>query len=111
MSLTKSSIRQNVWSYLEDNDIAQFPRPVFNRIPNFKVSSIDITHNRVITIHLMNFFPYIWSKLDISIHKNSDIACERAVKLNEFKNAKVIKINPDKPQEVARLRTLEVTCN
>jgi 5-formyltetrahydrofolate cyclo-ligase len=41
MSLTKSSIRENIWSYLEDNNIAQFPRPVFNRIPNFKVSEID----------------------------------------------------------------------
>jgi len=35
---TKESIRQKVWTYLEDKNIAQFPRPVFNRIPNFKGS-------------------------------------------------------------------------
>lgn len=33
---TKESIRYRVWNYLEDNNLAQFPRPVFHRIPNFK---------------------------------------------------------------------------
>ena len=33
---TKSSIRQKVWETIEKNDIANFPRPVYNRIPNFK---------------------------------------------------------------------------
>ncbi|GBM98935.1 Methenyltetrahydrofolate synthase domain-containing protein [Araneus ventricosus] len=32
----KESIRQQIWSYLESNDIARFPRPVYNRIPNFE---------------------------------------------------------------------------
>ncbi|XP_015924436.2 methenyltetrahydrofolate synthase domain-containing protein [Parasteatoda tepidariorum] len=34
--VTKDSVRQRIWSYLEENNIARFPRPVFNRIPNFK---------------------------------------------------------------------------
>ena len=34
--ITKLSIRQNIWKHLEDNNIALFPRPVFNRIPNYK---------------------------------------------------------------------------
>lgn len=33
---TKWDIRQNVWDYIEDNNLANFPRPVHNRIPNFK---------------------------------------------------------------------------
>ncbi len=33
---TKMDIRQSVWQFLERNDIANFPRPVYNRIPNFK---------------------------------------------------------------------------
>jgi 5-formyltetrahydrofolate cyclo-ligase len=34
-SLTKSELRQNVWDYLESQNISRFPRPVYNRIPNF----------------------------------------------------------------------------
>ncbi|XP_077376205.1 methenyltetrahydrofolate synthase domain-containing protein isoform X2 [Festucalex cinctus] len=33
---TKSDIRQKIWDYIEDKDLANFPRPVHNRIPNFK---------------------------------------------------------------------------
>ena len=35
--LSKQVIRQRVWEFMERNDIANFPRPVYNRIPNFKV--------------------------------------------------------------------------
>lgn len=35
----KWKIRKKVWNYLEDNDIADPPRPVHNRIPNFKGSN------------------------------------------------------------------------
>ncbi|ACI64140.1 predicted protein, partial [Thalassiosira pseudonana CCMP1335] len=31
----KWRIRRAVWDYMEENDIAQFPRPVHHRIPNF----------------------------------------------------------------------------
>jgi 5-formyltetrahydrofolate cyclo-ligase len=31
----KELIRQRVWAFLEERNIARFPRPVFNRIPNF----------------------------------------------------------------------------
>jgi 5-formyltetrahydrofolate cyclo-ligase len=34
--LTKGSVRQKVWEFMEKNDIANFPRPVYHRIPNFK---------------------------------------------------------------------------
>jgi len=31
----KESIRQKVWRFLQEKNIATFPRPCFNRIPNF----------------------------------------------------------------------------
>lgn len=34
----KWRVRKRVWNYLEDNDLADFPRPVHHRIPNFKGS-------------------------------------------------------------------------
>ncbi|XP_005995945.1 methenyltetrahydrofolate synthase domain-containing protein isoform X1 [Latimeria chalumnae] len=36
--VTKWDIRQKVWDYIEANNLANFPRPVHNRIPNFKGS-------------------------------------------------------------------------
>ncbi|XP_055942347.1 methenyltetrahydrofolate synthase domain-containing protein-like isoform X1 [Argiope bruennichi] len=46
---TKESIRQQIWSYLESNDIARFPRPVYNRIPNFE--GAEIACNKVRELH------------------------------------------------------------
>ena len=34
--MDKAAIRKKVWEFMEKNDIANFPRPVYNRIPNFK---------------------------------------------------------------------------
>lgn len=36
--MTKQAIRRKVWNFLEKNDLAYFPRPVYGRIPNFKGS-------------------------------------------------------------------------
>ncbi|XP_036950736.1 methenyltetrahydrofolate synthase domain-containing protein isoform X3 [Acanthopagrus latus] len=33
---SKWDIREKVWDYIEDKNLANFPRPVHNRIPNFK---------------------------------------------------------------------------
>ncbi|KAE8608783.1 hypothetical protein XENTR_v10011601 [Xenopus tropicalis] len=35
---SKWDIRQKVWDHIENNNLADFPRPVHHRIPNFKVS-------------------------------------------------------------------------
>lgn len=72
--LTKASIRKKVWEFMERNDIANFPRPVYHRIPNFKGASA---------------------------------AGDKVTTLPEFQEAKHIKVNPDKPQEEVRFRTLE----
>jgi hypothetical protein len=36
--VTKQAFRKKVWDYLEKNDLADLPRPVYGRIPNFKGS-------------------------------------------------------------------------
>lgn len=35
-TITKDAIRQRIWDHIERNDLANFPRPVHHRIPNFK---------------------------------------------------------------------------
>lgn len=32
---TKRRLRQEIWSYLEEQNLGRFPRPVYNRILNF----------------------------------------------------------------------------
>ncbi|XP_050429463.1 uncharacterized protein LOC126838796 isoform X2 [Adelges cooleyi] len=39
---SKKDIRQKVWEFLEENSLVVFPKPCFNRIPNFK-GCIDAT--------------------------------------------------------------------
>uniref|UniRef100_A0A8C8VG27 Methenyltetrahydrofolate synthase domain-containing protein n=1 Tax=Pelusios castaneus TaxID=367368 RepID=A0A8C8VG27_9SAUR len=36
--VSKWSIREKIWDYMETNNLADFPRPVHHRIPNFKGS-------------------------------------------------------------------------
>lgn len=36
--MTKDEIRKKIWHLLEENNITDFPRPCFGRIPNFKGS-------------------------------------------------------------------------
>jgi len=33
---SKKDVRQKVWEFMEDNFLVVFPKPCFNRIPNFK---------------------------------------------------------------------------
>ena len=68
-SISKQDIRMKVWDFLEQKNLASYPRPVHNRIPNFLGASQ---------------------------------AGQRLSKLNHFQEAKVVKVNPDKPQEEVR---------
>ncbi|XP_072926454.1 methenyltetrahydrofolate synthase domain-containing protein isoform X2 [Hemitrygon akajei] len=72
--VTKWDIRQKVWDYMEENNLANFPRPVHHRIPNFKGAAQ---------------------------------AAEKLPSLQEFKSTRIVKVNPDKPQENVRLLVLE----
>ena len=71
---TKAAIRQRIWDHMERNDLANYPRPVHHRIPNFK---------------------------------GANAAGEKVVAMETFKNAKTVKVNPDKPQEFVRYKALE----
>ncbi len=33
--MNKDEIRERIWDYMEKNNLVSFPRPVYNRIPNF----------------------------------------------------------------------------
>ena len=68
-SISKQEIRLKVWDFLEQKNLASYPRPVHNRIPNFLGASQ---------------------------------AGQRLSKLDQFQEAKVVKVNPDKPQEEVR---------
>ncbi len=42
---SKQAIREKIWNYIEENDFANFPRPVANRIPNVK--DVDIAAEKI----------------------------------------------------------------
>lgn len=73
--VTKQSIRLKVWDYLEEKNLANFPRPVHNRIPNFK---------------------------------GAETAGKTVASLPEFVTSRVVKVNPDKPQEEVRYQVLSL---
>ena len=71
----KQYYREKVWNYMEENNIALFPRPVYHRIPNFKMA---------------------------------DKTAINLLKLSCFVNAKIVKVNPDKPQQSVRCLCLKM---
>uniref|UniRef100_A0A2I2Z8A8 Methenyltetrahydrofolate synthetase domain containing n=1 Tax=Gorilla gorilla gorilla TaxID=9595 RepID=A0A2I2Z8A8_GORGO len=36
VGVSKQDIREQIWGYMESQNLADFPRPVHHRIPNFK---------------------------------------------------------------------------
>jgi hypothetical protein len=44
----KWALRKRIWDYMEENDIARFPRPVHHRIPNFV--GADLAAKRLIQL-------------------------------------------------------------
>ncbi|XP_032984824.1 methenyltetrahydrofolate synthase domain-containing protein isoform X2 [Rhinolophus ferrumequinum] len=72
--ISKQDIREQIWDYMESQNLADFPRPVHHRIPNFKGASRAAEH-----------FP----------------------RLQAFKMARTIKVNPDAPQKNARFFILD----
>ncbi|XP_032012151.1 methenyltetrahydrofolate synthase domain-containing protein isoform X2 [Hylobates moloch] len=74
VGVSKQDIREQIWDYMESQNLADFPRPVHHRIPNFKGAS----------------------------H-----AAEQIPRLQAFRTARTIKVNPDAPQKSARFFVLE----
>ncbi|KAI5639410.1 hypothetical protein NE865_08085 [Phthorimaea operculella] len=104
--VTKQSFRQKVWRHLETNGLAMFPRPVYNRIPNFKV---DIYRQKVwrhLETNGLAMFPRpVYNR--IPNFKGAPEAAAKLAELEVFKNANTVKVNPDKPQEPVRVICLE----
>ncbi|XP_007992464.3 methenyltetrahydrofolate synthase domain-containing protein isoform X3 [Chlorocebus sabaeus] len=73
VGVSKQDIREQIWDHMESQNLADFPRPVHHRIPNFKGAS----------------------------------AAEQLPRLQAFKTARTIKVNPDAPQKNARFFVLE----
>ncbi|XP_058384409.1 methenyltetrahydrofolate synthase domain-containing protein isoform X2 [Diceros bicornis minor] len=71
---SKQDIREQIWDYMESQNLADFPRPVHHRIPNFK---------------------------------GAPRAAEHFPRLQAFKVARTIKVNPDAPQKNARFFVLD----
>ncbi|KAM4800476.1 methenyltetrahydrofolate synthase domain-containing protein isoform X2 [Urocitellus parryii] len=71
---SKQDIRERIWDYMESENVADFPRPVHHRIPNFKGAS-----------HAAEHFP----------------------RLQVFRTARTIKVNPDAPQKNACFLVLD----
>lgn len=69
----KWAIRKRIWDHLEANDIADFPRPVHHRIPNFK---------------------------------GAEEAARQLASLPQFRDGRIIKVNPDTPQKARRRERL-----
>ncbi|XP_046538655.1 methenyltetrahydrofolate synthase domain-containing protein isoform X2 [Equus quagga] len=72
--VSKQDIREQIWDYMESQNLADFPRPVHHRIPNFK---------------------------------GAPRAAEHFPRLQAFKMARTIKVNPDAPQKNARFLVLD----
>ncbi len=70
---TKDEIRKRIWDYMEEHNIARFPRPVHGRIPNFE---------------------------------GVERAAEKLASIDAWRDAKVIKSNPDSAQQPVRERAL-----
>ncbi|RXM29541.1 Methenyltetrahydrofolate synthase domain-containing protein [Acipenser ruthenus] len=112
LGVTKWDIRKKVWDYIEDNNLANFPRPVHNRIPNFKGASQAAEK-------LTGLEEFRTSK---TIKVNPDKpqqqarfltldgayqACDSIKGLEVFNKTCGVKVDPDKPLEGVRLATLQ----
>ena len=90
--LTKASIRTCLWEFLERSDIANYPRPVYNRIPNCKGATAagqklaaleEFTSAKCIEVRRMCF---------------NDCKCRHGCLLEQ--------VGPDKAQEEVRYQAL-----
>ncbi|XP_047385681.1 methenyltetrahydrofolate synthase domain-containing protein isoform X3 [Sciurus carolinensis] len=85
--ISKQDIREQIWDYMESQNLADFPRPVHHRIPNFKGSARAAEH-----------FPRL---------QGSHRACQNIRDLEVFARTQEVKVDPDKPLEGVRLLALQ----
>uniref|UniRef100_A0A803TZT7 Methenyltetrahydrofolate synthase domain-containing protein n=1 Tax=Anolis carolinensis TaxID=28377 RepID=A0A803TZT7_ANOCA len=93
-SVSKADIRQNVWDFMEANNLADFPRPVHHRIPNFKGASSA-------SARLPDLGEF--QKAQTGSFK---MGCSIEA-WGVFDKAREVKVDPDKPLEGIRLAALQ----
>ncbi|KAB5575184.1 hypothetical protein PHYPO_G00217940 [Pangasianodon hypophthalmus] len=93
---TKWDIRQKVWDYMETKDLANFPRPVHHRIPNFKAATAACDR-----------LPVLQEFQSSSVVKGAQGVCGKMVGIEFFTKCNEVKVDPDKPLEGARLAALQ----
>ncbi|KAM5138468.1 LOW QUALITY PROTEIN: methenyltetrahydrofolate synthase domain-containing protein [Mantella aurantiaca] len=121
---SKWDIRQKVWDYIEKNNLADFPRPVHHRIPNFKGAAgacerlPALREFRGAATVKMN--PDAAQKnarflaLDVSDSSSFPLslcrsrrAAQNIAALEVWREAREVKVDPDKPLEGVRLAALQ----
>ncbi|KAM9860555.1 methenyltetrahydrofolate synthase domain-containing protein [Aulostomus maculatus] len=109
---TKWDIRQKVWDYIEDNNLANFPRPVHNRIPNFKGAIQACDRLAVLqefkssqTVKINPDRPQQQARF-VTL-EGAFTACAKVSELQVFTETAEVKVDPDKPLEGARLAVLQ----
>ncbi|NXR93814.1 MTHSD protein, partial [Hypocryptadius cinnamomeus] len=90
---SKWDIREKVWEHLEASGLAEFPRPVRGRIPNFKVRRRPALGRLLLLLLPSPALP--------------GAACSAPQELEVFSRAREVKVDPDKPLEGARLAALQ----
>ncbi|KAM6943603.1 methenyltetrahydrofolate synthase domain-containing protein [Xenentodon cancila] len=109
---TKWDIRGQVWDYIEEKNLANFPRPVHHRIPNFK-GAIQAC-NRLAELqdfrssHTVKVNPdRPQQQARFVALEGAFAACSKVAELQVFTQKAEVKVDPDKPLEGARLAVLE----
>ncbi|TWW68133.1 Methenyltetrahydrofolate synthase domain-containing protein [Takifugu flavidus] len=109
---SKWDIREKVWAYIESKNLANYPRPVFNRIPNFKGAAQAC--NRLSELQEFRSSQTVKVNPDrpqqqarFATLEGAFTACSRVSELDVFARAAEVKVDPDKPLEGARLAVLQ----
>ncbi|XP_043993423.1 methenyltetrahydrofolate synthase domain-containing protein isoform X1 [Gambusia affinis] len=109
---SKWDIRQRVWDYIEENNLANFPRPVHNRIPNFKAANQAC--NRLAELQEFKSSQTVKVNPDRPQQQARFItlegafgACSKVAELQTFAQTAEVKVDPDKPLEGARFAVLQ----
>ncbi|CAF99528.1 unnamed protein product, partial [Tetraodon nigroviridis] len=121
---SKWDIRQKVWDYIEGKDLANFPRPVHHRIPNFKADLREFSSSQTVKVNPDRPQQQArFATLEVSVlsrttavigpfpgfppTQGAPAACSRVPELQVFSQAAEVKVDPDKPLQGARLAVLQ----
>ncbi|ELW62911.1 Methenyltetrahydrofolate synthase domain-containing protein [Tupaia chinensis] len=110
--VSKQDIREQMWDYMESQNLADFPRPVHHRIPNFKGASRAAEHfpglqvfKAARTVKVNPDAPQ--RNVRFLVLSGSHLACQSIKGLDVFARAWGVKVDPDKPLEGVRLLALQ----